>query len=78
MDTFDRITTDLAMAVQIQNSLLLALVRSHPNRQVLETTFKQALDRFPDAAALATAHPDKFVLAHAVLSSAHTAINTPL
>ena len=52
MDPIDKIATDLAMAVQIQNSLLLALVRSHPNRQVLETTFNQALERFPDASAL--------------------------
>jgi hypothetical protein len=40
---------DLVTALLIQNNLLLALIRSHPNRDVLSTLFSQAAKQFPEA-----------------------------
>lgn len=37
---------DLLAATVMQNNLLVALIRSHNNKEVLETNFRQAMDRF--------------------------------
>ena len=69
---------DLTLALMAQNNMLLALIRSHPNRDVLATAFNQAQRQFPEAENLSKEFPDKFKLAHNTVISFEKALTTPL
>ena len=69
---------DLALAVLAQNNLLLALIRTHPHRDILATTFRQAQAQFPESQRLSTAHPDEFKLASSIIKSFEVAFVAPL
>ncbi|UHQ23784.1 hypothetical protein LVB77_03470 [Lysobacter sp. 5GHs7-4] len=74
MDSID----DLTLAVIAQNNLLLALIRTHPNRDVLATAFKQAQEQFPEASQLSAASPRLFKLTSTTIAAFEKAFVTQL
>jgi hypothetical protein len=69
---------DLALTLMAQNNMLLALIRSHPNRDILATSFSQAQRQFPEAATLSAQFPEKFKFARSTIVSFETALTKPL
>jgi hypothetical protein len=69
---------DLTLALMTQNNLLLALIRTHPHRDILATSFRQAQLQFPEASQMSAANPDAFKLAVATTSAFETAFIAPL
>jgi hypothetical protein len=74
--TDEEALVDLCYAVQLQNNMLAALIRSHPSRDVLATNFSQAQSRFPEAAKSAHSRPGS--IQRATLSLFETALQSPL
>jgi hypothetical protein len=69
---------DLALALVAQNNMLLALIRAHPNRDVLATTFDQAQRQFPEPSNWSSSAPDKFPYTKNTIIAFETALKAPL
>ena len=69
---------DLAKALILQSNMLVALIRSHPNREVLTTNLELARQRFPDSFNAVASQPDALPLSTAILTAFQTALTTPL
>jgi hypothetical protein len=69
---------DLALALIAQNNMLLALVRSHPNRDVLATAFDQAQRQFSEPVTWSAQDPAKFPYTKNTIAAFETALRKPL
>ena len=69
---------DLTLALMAQHNLLLALIRTHPHRDILATSFNQAQMQFPEALKLSAANPETYKLANSTIAAFETAFVTPL
>jgi hypothetical protein len=66
---------DLQSVVIIQNALLMAMIRSHPNKAVLETNFETAIEQFAKDHGSAS---EGSVMSTATLTGLRTAFTKPL
>ena len=69
---------DLALALIAQNNMITALIRTHPNRDVLATVFDQAQRQFPEARQITSDSTGKFPYASSTFLLFEKALVTPL